>query len=363
MPPVDTERTRLLVLFGGRSAEHEVSCVTAVSVLRAVDPARYEVVPVGITQQGRWVLAEEAQRLLEAGGPAALPPALEARGTALEPFEALAPTAGPVVVFPLLHGPFGEDGTVQGLCELADVPYVGSGVLGSAAAMDKLTTKHLLVAAGLPVPRFFGLRENEIGAGVAERVTAELGWPAFVKPANLGSSVGVSKVVGPDALGVALAEALRFDEWVVVEEGVAGREIECGVLGDLEPEASVPGEVRPSRDFYDYEDKYLEGKAELLVPAPLPEEVVAEVQRLSLAAFRAVRAEGMARVDFFYEEGGRGLLINEVNTIPGFTPISMYPRMWEASGVPYPILVDRLVQLALGRHARRQGRVGRGRNA
>jgi D-alanine-D-alanine ligase len=241
------------------------------------------------------------------------------------------------------------------------VPYVGSGVLGSAAAMDKAATKHLLVAAGLPVPRFFGLRENEIGARVTDRVTAELGWPAFVKPANLGSSVGVSKVNGPEELGAALAEALRFDEWVVVEEGVAGREIECGVLGDLEPEASVPGEVRPSREFYDYEDKYVDGKAELLVPAPLAEEVVAEVQRLSLAAFRAVRAEGMARVDFFYEEGGRGLLINEVNTIPGFTPISMYPRMWEASGVPYPALVDRLVQLALERHARRQGRLGRGR--
>ncbi len=360
-PGAQGGRTRLLVLFGGRSAEHEVSCVTAVSVLRAVDPARYEVVPVGITHEGRWVLAEEAQRLLEAGGPAALPPALEARGTDLEPFDTLDPAAGPVVVFPLLHGPFGEDGTVQGLCELAGVPYVGSGVLGSAAAMDKLTTKQLLVAAGLAVPRFFGLRENEAAEGLEERVAAELGWPVFVKPANLGSSVGVSKVAAPQGLAAAVAEALRYDEWVVVEEGVTGREIECGVLGDLEPEASVPGEVRPSRDFYDYEDKYLEGKAELLVPAPLRPEVVAEVQRASLAAFRAVRAEGMARVDFFYEEGGRGLLVNEVNTIPGFTPISMYPAMWEASGVSYPALVDRLVQLALQRHARRAGRVGRGR--
>ena len=362
MPVSGPDRVRLLVLFGGRSAEHEVSCITAVSVLRAVDPARYEVVPVGITPEGRWVLADEAQRLLEGGGVEALPPALEARGTAVEPFETLAPSGGPLVVFPLLHGPFGEDGTVQGLCELAGVPYVGSGVLGSAAAMDKVTTKHLLLAAGLPVPRFLGLRENEIGAGLVGRVAAELGWPTFVKPANLWSSVGVSKVDGPDGLEAAVAEALRYDEWVVLEEGVAGREIECGVLGDLEPQASVPGEVRPSRDFYDYEDKYVEGKAELLVPAPLPDGVRAEVQRLSLAAFRAVRAEGMARVDFFYEEGERGLLVNEINTIPGFTPISMYPRMWEASGVPYPALVDRLVELALERHARREGRIGRGRS-
>ena len=358
----EPERIRLIVLFGGRSAEHEVSCVTAVSVLRAVDPARYDVVPVGITLEGRWVLAEEAQRLLETGGPAALPSALEPRGTALEPFDALAPAAtGPVVVFPLLHGPFGEDGTVQGLCELAGVPYVGSGVLGSAAAMDKVTTKQLLVAAGVPVPRFLALREHELDSGVVDRVEAELGWPAFVKPANLGSSVGVSKVADGREFDTAIAEALRYDEWVVVEEAIDGREIECGVLGDLAPEASVPGEVRPSRDFYDYEDKYVEGKAELLVPAPLPPEVVAEIRRLSIAAFGAVRAEGMARVDFFYEEGRRGLLVNEVNTIPGFTPISMYPRMWEASGVPYPALVDRLVELALDRHKRREGRIGRGR--
>ena len=358
----DPDRIRLVVLFGGRSAEHEVSCMTAVSVLRALDPARYDVVPVGITTEGRWVLAEEAQRLLQAGG-ADLPPALEARGRELEPFETMAPAAGPVVVFPLLHGPFGEDGTVQGLCELAGVPYVGSGVLGSAAAMDKVTTKKLLVAGGLPVPRFVGLRENEIDDELVGRLGADLGWPLFVKPANLGSSVGVSKVAGPDRLPAALAEALRYDEWVVVEEAVGGREIECGVLGDLDPEASIPGEVRPSRDFYDYEDKYVEGKAELLVPAPLPEPVAAEVQRLAVAAFRAVRAEGMARVDFFYEEEGRGLLINEVNTIPGFTPISMYPRMWEATGVPYPALVDRLVDLALARQARRQDRIGRRRGA
>ena len=367
MPP----RIRLVVLFGGRSAEHEVSCTTAVSVLAAADPGRYEVVPVGITHDGRWVLSEEAQRLLAAGGPAALPPALEARGPEVEAFEALtAPGAGgtaiaemgpPTVVLPLLHGPFGEDGTVQGLCELAGVPYVGSGVLGSAACMDKAVAKRLLAEAGLPVARWLALREWDVDHTVAVQVGESLGWPVFVKPAGLGSSVGVSRVADASALGPALDEALAYDEWVVVEEAVAGREIECGILGDHPPEASVPGEVRPSREFYDYEDKYVDGRAELLVPAPLPHAVTAEVQRLALLAFGAVRAEAMARVDFFYEEGGRGLLVNEVNTIPGFTPISMYPRMWEASGVPYPQLVDRLVELALERHARRSGRIGRSR--
>ena len=352
-------RIRLVVLFGGRSAEHEVSCVTAVSVLRALDPLRYEIVPVGITVDGRWVQATEAQRLLANGAADALPAALEASGEELEPFAAVAPAKAfateTTVVFPLLHGPFGEDGTVQGLCELADVPYVGSAVLGSAAAMDKIVAKQLVAAAGLPVAPYVGFRETP--------PAIDLGWPVFVKPANLGSSVGVNKAHDQAELDAAVAEALRYDEWVIVEEAIAGREIECGVLGDREPQASLPGEVRPSRDFYDYQDKYEGGAAELLVPAPLDDGLTVEVQRLAIAAFQAVRAEGMARVDFFLEEGSRGLLVNEVNTIPGFTPISMYPRMWEASGVPYPELLDRLVQLALDRHARRAGRVGRTRNA
>lgn len=362
------ERVRVVVLFGGQSAEHEVSRVTAVSVLRALDHTRYDAVPVGITHDGRWVQADEAQRLLAAGGPDALPSALEVAGTDVEPFDAVAGetgggdvagVAGPLVVLPLLHGPFGEDGTVQGLCELAGVPYVGSGVLGSAASMDKITTKRLLAAAGIASPRHVALRENEVGGNLAERVEPALAWPVFVKPANLGSSVGVTKAHDASELDAAVATALSFDEWVIVEEAIDGREIECGVLGDLEPEASVPGEVRPSREFYDYEDKYEAGAAELIVPADLPGGVAADVRRLAVATFRAVRAEGMARVDFFYEEGRRGLLVNEVNTIPGFTPISMYPRMWEASGVPYPRLLDRLIDLALERHARRHGRVGR----
>ena len=270
-------------------------------------------------------------------------------------------TSGPTVVLPLLHGPFGEDGTVQGLLELADVPYVGSGVLGSAAAMDKITAKRLAAEAGLPQARWMGLREWDVGAGLAAAVERELGWPVFVKPANLGSSVGVSRAAGPAELDAAVQTALAYDEWVVLEEAVRGREIEVGVLGDHPPRASVPGEVRPSREFYDYEDKYLSDGAEVLVPAPLSEAEVAEVQRLALAAFAAVRAEAMARVDFFYEEGGRGFLVNEVNTIPGFTPISMYPKLWAASGVSYADLLDRLVQLALDRHARRSTRIGRRR--
>jgi len=349
---VTSERVRLVVLFGGRSAEHDVWCTTAVSVLQALDPARYDVVPVGVTHEGRWVLAEDAAKVLASGGPAALPPALTAEGPTVEPMETVAQT----VVLPLLHGPFGEDGTVQGLLELADVPYVGSGVLGSAVAMDKITAKVLAGAAGIPQGKWIGVREGDADVDVA----GEFGWPVFVKPSNLGSSVGVSKARDRGELEVALDLAFSYDEWAVVEEAITGREIECGVLGDP-PEASLPGEIRPSREFYDYEDKYLVDGAALLVPALLSAAEVAEVQRLALAAFGAVRAEAMARVDFFYEEGGRGFLLNEVNTIPGFTPISMYPKMWEASGVPYAELIDRLVQLAVDRHARRSNRVGRRR--
>ena len=355
------ERIRLVVLFGGRSAEHEVSCTTAVNVLQALDPARYDVVPVGVTREGGWVLAEEAAKVLAAGGPSALPPSLVAEGPAVEPLATVGeevPTQ--TVVLPLLHGPFGEDGTVQGLLELADVPYVGSGVLGSAVAMDKRTAKPLAAEAGIPQGRWIALRDGAVPTDLAGRVEGDLGWPVFVKPSNLGSSVGVTKVRDAGELDDALGVAFAYDEWALVEEAIAGREIECGVLGDP-PEASLPGEIRPSHEFYDYEDKYLVEGADLLVPAPLSAEEVAEVQELALAAFRAVRAEAMARVDFFYEEGGRGFLLNEVNTIPGFTPISMYPKMWEASGVPYAALIDRLVQLAVERHARRSTRIGRRR--
>jgi D-alanine-D-alanine ligase len=356
-----TERIRLVVLFGGRSAEHEVSCTTAVNVLQALDPARYDVVPVGLTREGGWVLAEQAAKLLAAGGPAALPASLAAEGPTVEPLATVGEDGlAQTVVLPLLHGPFGEDGTVQGLLELADVPYVGSGVLGSAAAMDKITAKRLAAEAGIPQGKWIPVRYGDDGADLAARVERELAWPVFVKPSNLGSSVGVSKAGDEGELADALRTAFSYDERALVEEAITGREIECGVLGDP-PEASLPGEVRPSREFYDYEDKYLVDGAELLVPAPLSDDETAAVRRLALAAFAAVEAEAMARVDFFYEEGGRGFLLNEVNTIPGFTPISMYPKMWEASGVPYADLIDRLVQLAIDRHARRSSRIGRRR--
>ena len=352
------------MLFGGRSAEHEVSCTSAVHVLQAIDPAHYDVVPVGVTHEGRWVLAEEAAKVLAAGGPAVLPPALAAEGPAVEPLATVGDEPGqqgPTVVLPLLHGPFGEDGTVQGLCELAGVPYVGAGVLGSAVAMDKVTAKRLVGEAGLAQARWIGLSEPTYVTVGASGVEGELGWPVFVKPSNLGSSIGVTKASNRAELERSVELAFCYDEWIVVEEAVAGREIEVGVLGDRPPRASQPGEIRPSREFYDYADKYVVEGAELLVPAPLPAEATEAVRRLALAAFAATRAEAMARVDFFYEEPGRGFLVNEVNTIPGFTPISMFPKVWEASGVPYAELVDRLVQLALDRHRRRSDRIGRRR--
>jgi D-alanine-D-alanine ligase len=356
------ERVRLVVLFGGQSAEHEVSCTTAAHVLRAVDPERYDVYPVGITREGTWVQADDARAALGGGAtalPGALPGRLEATGTAVEPLRTVTPVADdlPVVVLPLLHGPHGEDGTVQGLLELAGVPYVGAGVLSSALAMDKVKAKEILLVHGLPQVAWVALRDAEISR-TAERAAdavaaAGLTYPLFVKPANLGSSVGVSKVHDPSELDGAVALAAEYDEWIVLEEGVDAREIEVAVLGNAEPRASVPGEIVSSHEFYDYDDKYIDGTCQLLVPAPLDDARVARVQALALDAYRALRCEGMARVDFFYEEQGRGFLVNEVNTIPGFTPVSMYPKLWEASGLPYPDLIDELVGLAVERHEHR----------
>jgi D-alanine-D-alanine ligase len=266
------------------------------------------------------------------------------------------------VAFPLLHGPYGEDGTVQGLLELAGLPYVGSGVLGSAVGMDKVMMKRAFVACGLAIPRFVALREDGVTKADLDRCEDLLGYPCFVKPANLGSSVGVSKAVDRAGLEEAVQIALQFDEWLLVEESIAGREIEVAVLGDRPPEASLPGEIVPSADFYTYEDKYLDDSAELRAPTDLDPGRTAEVRRLAVSAFEACRCEAMARVDFFLEDPGRGFLVNEVNTIPGFTPISMYPRLWEVTGVPYPELLDRLVALALERHERRAERAGRPRD-
>jgi D-alanine-D-alanine ligase len=348
------DRVRLVVLFGGRSAEHEVSCTTAAHVLAAADPERYALEPIGITREGTWVRSDEARAAL-AGGQLALPARMEATGATVEPLPAVTPAAGglPVVVLPLLHGPFGEDGTVQGLLELAGVPYVGSGVLGSALCMDKVTAKQVLAAHRLPQVPHVALRDTDL-ARAAEAVEGEgLAYPLFVKPSNMGSSVGVTKVRGPGELDAAVAVAAGYDEWVVIEEGVDAREIEVAVLGNAEPRASLPGEIVSSHEFYDYEDKYVDGTCELLVPAPLDDEATGQVRALALDAYRALRCEGMARVDFFYEEGRRGFLVNEVNTIPGFTPGSMYPKLWEATGLAYPDLIDELVRLAVDRHDHR----------
>ena len=347
-----------MVLFGGQSAEHDVSRVSARHVLAAADPAKYDITPIGITKQGQWQLTEAAALAL-GQGPDALPDALPIEGPKVDAITTVAASRGDeqVVVLPLLHGPLGEDGTVQGMLELAGVPYVGCGVLSSALAMDKAKAKEMFTAARIPQADYVAFHESEvdeIGASAfAAKVAVQLPFPMFVKPANLGSSIGVSKARNVDELRDALATAIRYDEWIVVEEGIVGREIECAVLGNLHPRASVPGEIEPGADFYDYEDKYFSGAAKLHIPADLPPDVTAELQSLAVQAYRSLRCEGMARVDFFYEHPGRGLLINEINTIPGFTPISMYPQMWKASGLSYAALIDELVALALERHARR----------
>jgi D-alanine-D-alanine ligase len=349
------ERVRLVVLFGGQSAEHEVSCISALHVLQAASADRYDVVPIGITREGRWVEAGDAVAAsLQGPGARALPSPDDSDGHEVDPIPAILParTADQVVVLPLLHGPMGEDGTVQGLLELAGVPYVGAGVLASALCMDKSAAKDMLARYGLPQARWLAARRHEIDDAFVDRVIAELGLAVFVKPANLGSSVGVTKAHDSVELRAALDEALRYDDRLLVEEAIAGREIEVAVLGNEQPRASVPGEVVPGAEFYDFDDKYVDGAAELRVPAPLTDSERQDVQALAVRAYEALRVEGMARVDFFFEPQ-RGFLVNELNTIPGFTPISMYPKLWEASGISYAELIDELVRLALERHERR----------
>ena len=355
------DRIRLVVLFGGQSAEHEVSCISAMHVLQAADPDAYRVVPIGITREGRWVESADAVATLGAGA-SALPSPDDSDGAELDPLPAILPSGADetrVVVLPLLHGPMGEDGTVQGLLELAGVPYVGAGVLASSLCMDKSAAKDMLLRYGLPQPRWMEAREHELTRpirqeeGFAERVVLELGLPVFVKPANLGSSVGVTKAHDVVEVRAAIDDALRYDDRILVEEAIVGREIEVAVLGNNDPRASLPGEVVPGGEFYDFDDKYVDGVAELRIPAPLRDDEIADVQTLAIRAYHALRVEGMARVDFFYEEGRRGFLVNELNTIPGFTPISMYPKLWEASGLDYADLIDELVRLAIERHDRR----------
>jgi len=392
-------KLRVGILFGGRSGEHEVSLLSAASVLNAIDKTKYEVVPIGITKDGRWLTAEHAERLLKgnneeqadksvrstqatqlrAGDPEAtpgaavlargesvvVPPEPARREAGLAPFQTDANLRRAAdrainvdVIFPVLHGTFGEDGTIQGLLELADIAYVGAGVLGSSAGMDKDVMKSLFRASGLPIVKHVTLLRSQFEREpkkVQKLVESKLRYPVFVKPANLGSSVGISKAHDRKELSPAIADAAKFDRKIVIEEGVGGkknkaREIECAVLGNDDPKASIAGEIVPCKEFYDYDAKYLAEGSELVIPAKIAKAQMKTVQRLAIAAFQAVDCTGLARVDFLMDPKSRKIFVNEINTMPGFTAISMYPKLWAATGVSYPELIDRLIQLGMERH-------------
>jgi len=391
------KKLRVGILFGGRSGEHEVSLLSAASVFNAIDQSKYEVVPIGISKEGRWLTAADAERLLHgksgpsthaaslrAGDPDAtpgaavlaageavvVPPEPQRLGSSLAPFQTDAPLTRRAsdrainvdIIFPVLHGTFGEDGTIQGLLELADIPYVGAGVLGSAAGMDKDVMKSLFLAAGLPIVKHVTILRSQWEAEpnkVQKLVESGLKYPVFVKPANLGSSVGISKARDRKELGPAIEEAAKFDRKIVIEEGVGGkkqkaREIECSVLGNDTPEASVPGEIVPGKEFYDYTAKYLDEGSELIIPAKLSKVETRKIQQLAISAFKAVDCSGLARVDFLMDPKNRKMYLNEINTMPGFTSISMYPKLWAASGLEYSALIERLIQLGQERHAEKK---------
>lgn len=346
---------RVGVIFGGRSAEHEISILSARYIVSVLDPARYEVTLMGVDRWGRWWFEEVAAAMLREGPEVISPPEKPPDPAALlPPVERL---AGVDIVIPVLHGPFGEDGTIQGMLEVANIPYVGCGVTASAVAMDKAVANDLFQAHELPVAPYLvaGRWEWERRPkAVVARVESTLTYPLFVKPANLGSSVGVTKVRNSGELPAALTLAARYDSKVIVQKAIDAREIEVSVLGNEEPEASVPGEVVPSREWYSYEAKYLDDASELLIPAPLTPTQTTLVQEMALTAFKCIGGSGLARVDFLLDRRSGAVYINEVNTFPGFTPMSMYPKLWEASGIPGPDLVDRLIALGMERHADRQ---------
>jgi len=349
---VKRPKVKVALLFGGRSAEHEVSLASASAVYKHIDKTRYNVTSIYIDKTGRWRRVASPLLPLEKlrGGPS----------SSFLPWEVLASPSKRIradIFFPVLHGPYGEDGTIQGLLELADVPYVGAGVLASAAGMDKAVMKVLFADRKLPIVKHRVIEEGEWKKSrptVLGLIREEFTLPVFVKPANLGSSVGISKVKKWEEAGRALALAFRYDRKVVVEEGIKGREIECSVLGNESPRASLPGEVIPHRDFYDYRDKYLEGKTRFQIPADLPASVIREVQRLAVEAYRAVECSGLARLDFFLEDGTGAIYVNEINTLPGFTEISMYPKLWGVSGIPFGRLIEELIRLGLQRHRRKK---------
>jgi D-alanine-D-alanine ligase len=372
------KKLRVGVIYGGRSSEHEVSIASAAAVVKNLDKQRYEAIPIRIEKDGRWVIADRlpasssaaevieqgrlhgSQRLSRGGREAHLlaHPGEEQILTIERGGTPAITGLGLDIVFPVLHGPYGEDGTVQGLLELANIPYVGAGVLASAVGMDKAIAKLLFAARGLPLGKYLVvLRQNweSRPEQIAAEIPAKLKYPVFVKPANMGSSVGISKVKTAGELSAAIALAGEYDRKIVIEAAIPkAREIECAVLGNDCPEASLPGEVVPSREFYDYEAKYLNEDSKLIIPAKLSAALTAEVQRLAIEAFLAVDCAGMARVDFLMHGGSGKLYVNEINTIPGFTTISMYSKMWAASGVSYPELLDRLITLARERHAQKQ---------
>ncbi len=353
------KKIRVAVLFGGKSGEHEISLASARSVMAAIDKEKYEVFPVGITKTGRWLTTGDPMALLSAGKQDGDGAAGEEDALALAGRRELIPGTHaarfPIVdvVFPVLHGTYGEDGSIQGLLELADLPYVGAGILGSTLGLDKIAMKYVLQANNLPVVDYYAVLRKDWKAEpdrVIAEVESQFSYPVFIKPANLGSSVGVSKAHHREELRRGLDLAGRFDRKLLVEAAINAREVECSVLGNDDPVASVPGEVVPCNEFYDYKAKYIDGDSVLIIPAELPQETTKHIQELAVRAFRAIDCAGMARVDFFLCRDTGRLYINELNTIPGFTSISMYPKLWEASGLSYPELIDRLIELALERY-------------
>ncbi len=355
-------KLRVAVLFGGRSAEHEVSLQSAKSVIEGLDKSKYEVVLIGINKEGQWFLNESSHFLLNADNPKLIKLNGSSQAVTLVPYQKDQPlialgdsqNAKSIdVVFPVLHGPFGEDGTIQGLLKLANIPFVGPDVLGSAIGMDKDVTKRLLRDAGIPIGKFLTFTKSQADSLNFQDIVNELGLPLFIKPANLGSSVGVHKVKTEDEFKLAIKDAWSYDNKIIIEEFIKGREIECSVLGNSDPIASLPGEVIPQHEFYSYEAKYIDAKgATLKIPVELPADIVKKVQKLAIETFKTLCCEGMSRVDFFLTDDNR-LLVNEINTIPGFTSsISQYPKLWEATGIPYSELLDRLIQLALERAKR-----------
>jgi D-alanine-D-alanine ligase len=360
-----TRKLRVGVIFGGRSGEHEVSLASATSVMHALNREKYEVIPIGITPGGKWISSGRAMAMLKDRHVSPDEPERcllpEPNRRALvgitgndEPGNAID------VVFPLVHGTYGEDGTLQGLLELSGIPYVGGGVLASAVGMDKIVQKQLFRSAGLPIVRYLPFLSSDCRSGdrkTVARIEKTFRYPVFVKPANTGSSVGIAKAHGRKELEAGLRDASRYDRKIIVEEGITGvREIECSVLGNDDPIASVPGEIIPSNEFYDYDAKYVDGKSQAVIPARLPAAVKKKVRELAVRAFRTIDCAGMARVDFFVTQRSGRVYLNEVNTIPGFTSISMYPKLWEASGISYAELLDRLIELAMRRHRELSGR-------